>query len=79
MIGLILRLVNVLFQFFPTMADITASFSQSLNLIIAQAMGWNWIFPIREALSLVVVAIQFEIGIVFLMFGKWILEMVRGK
>lgn len=79
LIGIVLRLVNVLFTFFPALGDITTGLANAIQVIFSQAMGWNWILPVQEAGQLIVIAISFEIGIVLIMFGKWLVEMIRGK
>lgn len=78
-IGAVLRLVNLLFTMFPAIADITASLGSALSTIFSFAVQWEWILPIQEALRLVVFVIQFELAIMLLVFGKWVVELIRGK
>ena len=78
-IGVILRLANILFGFFPALGNITAGFGEALQTIFGAALAWNWILPITDSMQLVVRAIQFEFAIVLMWFGKWIVEMIRGK
>lgn len=77
--GITLRLANVLFTFFPALGDITTGFASALQSVMTSALAWNWILPISDSLQLVVRVIQFEFAILMLWFGKWIVEMIRGK
>jgi len=78
-IGIVLRLVNILFGFFPSLGDLTTGFANALQSVIVYAFQWNWILPVNESLQLVVRAIQFEFAILLMWFGKWLVEMIRGK
>lgn len=78
-IGVVLRLVNVMFTFFPALQNITAGFGTALNTIFQYAMQWNWLLPISDGLQLVVRVIQFEFAILLLWGGKWMIELIRGK
>jgi len=78
-IGVILRLVNLLFAFWPGLANVTAGFAGALQTIFGAALSWNWILPLTDSMQLIVRAIQFEFAIVLVWFGKWIVEMIRGK
>jgi len=78
-IGVVLRIVNIMFGFFPLIGDITNGFSQALTALFGQAVAWDWLLPIHESLQLVVKAIQFEFAVMMLWFGKWVVEMIRGK
>jgi len=78
-IGVVFRILNVMFMFFPSLGDIANGFGAALATVFAYAMQWNWILPISDSLALVVRAIQFEFGILLFMFGKWVVEMIRGK
>jgi len=78
-IGVVLRLANLLFAFFPFLGDITTGFGEALVTIFTTAAGWDWLLPIHESLQLVERTLQVEFGIILIWFGKWIVEMIRGK
>lgn len=78
-IGVVLRLANLLFSFFPAVGDIAAGFGTALQSIITAALAWNWIIPISDAMQLVIRAIQIEFAFLLIWFGKWLVEMIRGK
>jgi len=78
-IGIIMRLANILFGFFPSLQNVLTGLSQAINFFISSSMAWNFIFPITDSLLLVVRAIQFEFAVMLLWFGKWLVEMIRGK
>lgn len=78
-IGVVLRLANLVFAFFPAIGDVAAGFGSALQSIITSSLAWNWILPISDSMQLVVKAIQVEFAILLIWFGRWIVEMIRGK
>lgn len=78
-IGIVLRLLDILFTFFPAMQGVTTGFSSALQTLFAQAVTWNFLFPFTESFQLIYRSIQFEFAIVLFLFGKWVVELIRGK
>lgn len=78
-IGIVLRLLNILFMFFPALSGVTSGLASALQILFAQAITWNFLFPITESFQLIYRSIQFEFAIIIFLFGKWIVELIRGK
>jgi len=79
LIGIVLRLMNLVFHFFPFLATLTSGISTALNFLVSSAMPWNFILPISDTLGLVVRALQFQFGLLLLYTGKYVVELIRGK
>lgn len=78
-IGIVLRLLNVLFAMMPALGNVIGNLGTALSFFIGQALPWNFLFPITDAMGLVVLVIKFEFGIAIFLFGKWVVELIRGK
>lgn len=78
-IGVVLRLLNVVFSFFPAISGLTNGFSDAIIFFMNSAMAWNFLLPITDALILLVRVIQFEFALALLYAGKYVIELVRGK
>ena len=63
----------------PQLGDVIGQLGTAIAYFISQAMPWNFLFPIAEAGALIVLVIKFEFGIMIFIFGKWVVEMIRGK
>lgn len=79
LIGIVLRLLNVIISMIPPLGNIVGSLGTALSYFIGQAIPWDFLFPINEGLGLIVLVIKFEIGIMIFIIGRWIIEMIRGK
>lgn len=78
-IGIVVRLLNMLFMLFPALSGVTSGLGSALNALFAQAITWNFLFPVTESFQLIYRSIQFEFAIVIFLFGKWVIELIRGK
>jgi hypothetical protein len=79
LIGIVLRLVNILFSMMPFLGNIIGQLGSAIQFFVSQAMAWNFLFPIKESMQIIVMVIQFEFGIMIFVFVKWVVELVRGK
>lgn len=79
LIGIVLRLANFLFSMVPQLGDVVGQLGSALSFFIQQSIPWNFLFPLTDAMDLVVLLIKFEMAMMIFFFARWIAEMVRGK
>jgi len=78
-IGVVLRFLNLIFSLFPVISNLTDGINSAVIYLVQVSMPWNFILPISNTLGLIVKFIQFEFGILLLLAGKYIVELIRGK
>lgn len=74
-LAIIVDMVNVIFAVFPAFGNIIGSFTAGLVTVLGYALQWEWLLPIQEGLQLIVINLQFQLGIALVLFVKWLVEM----
>lgn len=74
-LSVLVDMVSVIFAVFPAFGNLIASFTSGLITVLGYALMWEWLLPVQEGLQLIVINLQFQLGIALVMFVKWLIEM----
>lgn len=70
--------LSALISLLPESTGLSSSFTSSLTSMFTVAQGWNWIFPINTLISILILSVGLEGGILLWNFLMWTYNKVRG-
>lgn len=69
----------VVLNLLPVSTPLPQPFVDSFNTIVGSMKAWDFIFPITELLTLVVLVTAFHVVVLLFKLFRWIIHVVRGS